>query len=192
VAPVRAVPGRDVYLRRNTFVRPAPRPYVRAPHVYGGRRFYAYHPYAFHRYRPFYFGPRFFPFGTFVVTLGAGAAVVGSGDASYYYDEGVWYLPDNDGYDVVSAPVGATIVALPAGATAVTDDVYYYGGVYYQRGSDGYTVVTPMAGTVVDNLPPGGEVVTLGDQTFVRFGDTYYQPISVDGQDKWEVVQIQQ
>ncbi|HEY7374432.1 MAG TPA: DUF6515 family protein [Polyangia bacterium] len=182
----------DVNMRRNTFVRTAPRPYVRAPFVYGGHRYYAYHPYRYHRYVPFGFSAGFFPFGAFVGALAASAILVPWADYDYYYNAGVWYLPAEGGYTVVTAPVGARVTSLPPGATLIdpATGTYYYGGTYYQRTSGGYVVVAPQAGTVVESLPEGGEEVTIGGQTYVRIGDTYYQPIQIDGRNMYEVVEV--
>jgi hypothetical protein len=69
---------------------------------------------------------------------------------------------------------------------------YYYGGTYYEKGDKGYTVVAPMAGTIVDNLPEGGEEVKLGEVTYVKIGETYYQPIQKDGKNVYEVVQVEE
>ena len=74
----------------------------------------------------------------------------------------------------------------PSGSPAV----YYYGGSYYQQAPNGYTVVAPVAGTVVEHLPEGGEEVTVGDQKFVKFGETYYQPIQQNGKNVYEVVEV--
>ena len=172
-------------------MRAAPRPYARAPYVYGGRRYYAYHPYAYHVYTPFFWGPAFVPFGVFVGALAATAIIVNVADEPYRYDDGVWYLPSNGGYTAVTAPIGATIPTLPPGAVGVAPNVSYYGGTYYQWNGAGYTVVAPQAGTIVTELPPGGEQVTIGSQQYIRFGETYYQPIVVNGQPAYEVVQIQ-
>jgi hypothetical protein len=188
---VRVDRGHDVHVQRNTYVRPAPRPYARAPYVYGGHRYYAYHPYYYHAYSPFFFGPAFVPFGVFVGALAATAIIVNVADTPYRYDQGVWYAPTDGGYDVVTAPVGAFVPTLPPGAVAVAPNTYYYGGAYYAPTVGGYTVVAPQAGTVVDQLPPGGEEVTIGDQTYVRFGDTYYLPFLDNGQPRYEVVQVQ-
>jgi hypothetical protein len=51
--------------------------------------------------------------------------------------------------------------------------------------------VAPPAGAVVDNLPEGGEEVKIGEQTYVKYGETYYAPVQVDGKDKYEVVQVE-
>jgi hypothetical protein len=32
--------------------------------------------------------------------------------------------------------------------------------------------------------------VTIGDQKYVKFGDTYYQPIQKDGKAMYEVVEV--
>jgi hypothetical protein len=34
--------------------------------------------------------------------------------------------------------------------------------------------------------------VKIGDQTYVKVGETYYQPVQVDGKDKYEVTQVEQ
>ncbi|HWV65078.1 DUF6515 family protein [Chitinophaga sp.] len=31
----------------------------------------------------------------------------------------------------------------------------------------------------------------IGDQTYVKVGETYYQPVSHDGKNKYEVVQVE-
>lgn len=182
--------GHDVHYQRNTFVRPAPQAYSRAPYVYGGHRYYAHHPYGYHPYRPFFFGPRFHPFGAFFASLAATAIFVDIADTQYAYDQGTWYAPVEGGYDVVTAPVGAQIATLPGDAEQVAPDVYYYGGAYYQAVGGGYQVITPWAGLVVSQLPPGGQDVVIGSQHYVLFGSTYYQPIIVDGQYKYEVVEV--
>ena len=71
-----------------------------------------------------------------------------------------------------------------------TTNNYYYAGTYYEKDGDEYKVVPPTAGTVVENLPEGGEQVKIGDITYVKFGDIYYQPIVQDGQNMYEVVDV--
>ena len=43
---------------------------------------------------------------------------------------------------------------------------------------------------MVENLPEGGEEVTVGDQKYVKFGETYYQPIEKDGKSMYEIVEV--
>jgi hypothetical protein len=182
--------NRDVNITRNTVVRPAPRPYARAPYAYGGRRYYAHHAYGYHAYRPYAWGVAYRPFGVFAATLAATAVAVSVANTHYWYNYGVWYMPVTGGYTVVTAPVGGTVATLPPEAVLVSPDTYYYGGTYYEQSGGAYTVVTPVAGTVVEHLPEGGEEVTLGDQKYVKFGETYYQPIEQDGKPMYEVVEV--
>jgi hypothetical protein len=190
-ANVRVDRSRDVNVQRNTVVRPAPRGYGRAPYAYGGRRYYAHNRYGYHRYRPYAsWGVGFHPFGAFVATVAATAVIVSVANTQYRYSQGVWYAPASGGYTVVTAPVGATVAALPPQATVVNNNNYYYGGAYYEKTGGEYKVVPPQAGTVVDQLPPGGEEVTIGEQKYVKFGDTYYQPFEENGKPKYEVVEV--
>lgn len=181
---------------RNTVVRSNNyRPYPRPPYVYGGHRYYCFHPYFYHPYHPFYWGPVWHPWGFFVATIATTAIIVSVENQHYYYDQGVYYIQSNGGYTVVQAPVGATVKTLPDNTQTVvvneTTNNYYYGGTYYEKSKDGYTVVPPTAGTVVENLPEGGEEVKIGDVTYVKYGETYYQPIQQDGKNMYEVVQIE-
>ena len=36
------------------------------------------------------------------------------------------------------------------------------------------------------------EEVKIGDQTYVKFGDTYYQPIELDGEEAYEIVDVKE
>ena len=182
--------SRHTTVRHNNY-----RPYTRPPYRYGGHRYYCHHVYVFHPYRPFYWGPYWHPWGFFVRTLAATAIIISINNQQYHYDQGVYYMAGNGGYTVVQAPVGATVTTLPAEHQTVvvneTTNNYYYGGTYYEKSDKGYTVVPPTAGTIVDSLPEGGEEVTIGEQKYVKFGETYYQPIQVDGKNKYEVVEVQ-
>ena len=180
----------NVNVRRNTVVRPAGRPYGRAPYAYGGRRYYAHNAYRYHAYRPYGFGVGFRPFGAFVATVAATAVIVSVANTQYRYNQGVWYAPASGGYTVVAAPVGGVVTTLPPQATVVNNNNYYYGGSYYEKSGSDYKVVAPQAGTVVEQLPEGGEEVTIGEQKYVKFGETYYQPIEQDGKQKYEVVEV--
>lgn len=222
---------------RNTSVRRNTRPYARPPYVYGGRRYRCYHPYYFHPYRPFVWGPMWHPWGFFIATLATTAIIVsfadndmpadinlasndpmyngiisGNGqlvlsgpyDASdlisyadqYYYDQGVFYLKGDGGYTVVSAPLGAVIKTLPSGYETITleDNTknYYYGGTFYEKISTGYKVVAPLAGSVVEHISEGGEEVKMGDVTYVKLGETYFQPIQQDGKNMYEVADVEE
>ena len=186
----------NVHGEQHGYVRPPVRPYPRPPYAYGGYRYYAYHPYYYHPYTPYYWGPVWHPWGFFVATMATTAIIVSVANQQYYYDQGVYYVSSNDGYTVVQAPVGATVKVLPEGTQTIvvneTTNNYYYGGTYYEKDGEGYTVVPPTAGTVVEELPEGGEEVKIGDYTYVKIGDVYYQPVEVDGENKYEVVDVKE
>jgi hypothetical protein len=114
----------------------------------------------------------------------------------YYYDAGVYYLKGDGGYTVVAAPLGASIKSLPSAYETVSigdggTKNYYYGGTFYEKTSKGYTVVAPTAGAVVEHVSDGGEDVKMGDVTYVKLGDTYYQPIQQDGKNMYEVADVE-
>jgi hypothetical protein len=181
---------------RNTNVRVNANVYVRPPYRYGGWGFYCYHPYYYHPFRPFYWGPVWHPWGFFITTLAVTAVVVSVNNQPYYYDQGVYYVESNGGYTVVQAPEGAVIKELPKNTQEVvvneTTNNYYYGGTYYEEAPGGFKVVPPTAGTVVENLPEGAEEVRMGEQTYVQYGDIYYQPVQVDGKNMYEVVNLKE
>lgn len=185
--------------RRNTVVIASPRVYVRPPYVWGGFHFYCHSPYYWHPYSAWYWGPVWHPWGFFVATLATTAIIVSiTNDAGaqeeYHYDQGNYYIKTENGYEVVQAPVGVTVNSIPdtAEKVQVTENTYnyYYGGAYYEKNAEGYTVVPATAGTIVPHLPEGGEEVKVGDRNYVKFGETYYQPIQVDGKDMYEIVEV--
>jgi hypothetical protein len=182
--------SRDVNIQRNTAVVAGGRPYSRAPYAYGGRRYYAHNSYAYHRYRGYGWGGAYRPWGAFVATVAATAVIVSIANQQYRYDQGVWYLPSQGGYAVVTAPIGGVVTVLPTTAVVVSPSLYYYGGTYYEQTGSEYKVVAPVAGTVVEHLPEGGEEVTVGEHEYVKVGETYYQPIKKDGRDMYEVVEV--
>ena len=191
--------SKDVKINNNRVVNNsvrsnAYRPYTRPPYRHGGFVYFSYRPYFYHPYTPFFWGPVWHPWGFFVAALATTAIIVSVENAQYHYDQGVWYQPYNGGYQVVSAPVGGTITTLPPNAQTVvvneTVNNYYYGGDFYEKTEKGYSVVPATAGTIVPHLPEGGKEVKVGDQTYVQFGEIYYQPIQVDGKDMYEIVEV--
>lgn len=178
----------------NRAYRPPYRPYPRPPYYYGGFGFNCFRPYYYHPYTPFYWGPVWHPWGFFVATLAVTAVVVSIESQQYQYDQGVFYVESDGGYVVVEAPQGATVKVIPSEAKEVevspTINNYYYGNTYYEKSDGGYTVVPPPAGAIVDVLPEGGEEVKVGDQTYVKIGDTYYMPVEVDGKPMYEIAEV--
>lgn len=179
----------------NRAYRPPYRPYPRPPYFYGGFGFSYFRPYYYHPYTPFYWGPVWHPWGFFAAALTVTAVAIIVDSQQYHYDQGVFYVEENDGYVVVEAPQGATVKVIPDDAREVevspTVNNYYYGNTYYEKSDGGYTVVPPPAGAVVDVLPEGGEEVKIGDDTFVKIGDTYYLPVQVDGKNMYEIASVE-
>jgi hypothetical protein len=111
-----------------------------------------------------HFGPSF---GIRVNVLPVGYYPFYIGSNSYYYNDGIYYRPYNGGYEVIQAPLGATVKHLPSGTkVTVIDGQKYYelGGTYYQEeineknqlrykvvGTDG-VLNTSEAGTTNDNI----------------------------------------
>jgi hypothetical protein len=151
------------------------------------------HPYYFHPYHPYYWGPRWHPVGFFLGALAANAIRLSIAGQYYYYDDGCYYLPSNGGYSVVPPPVGAVVSYLPDGyeTTMVGNDTfYYYGGAFYINTGQGYQVVVAPPGAVVTQIPVGAIDQNINGEDLLVYNNTYYQPISQDGQDAYEVVQV--
>lgn len=112
--------------------RPAYRPY--------------YRPYYRPVYQPVYRSPRAYVhygpvFGVRINTLPYGYNRIYVGSNPYYYNDGVYYRPNNNnaGYEVVAPPLHATVKRLPANATVTMIDgqkYYQVGGTFYQEELD--------------------------------------------------------
>jgi hypothetical protein len=153
-----------------------------------------YHPYAYHPYHPYYWGSRWHPIGFFLSSLATDAYLFSLANQQYYYDEGVYYEPTSGGYTVVPAPIGATVNFLPIGYETVPvgdDTYYYYGGTFYiSTGDNAFQVVAAPFGAVVSQLPDGAVEQDINGQTYLVYNNAYYQPVSINGQDAYQVVQV--
>ena len=120
-----------------------------------------------------------------------------SNQPEYHYENGTYYLKTEDGFEAVQAPIGAQVPEIPKESEKVVVDGsnrenYFYAGAFYEQNDQGYIVIPATAGTIVPNLPEGGEEVKIGEQTYVQFGETLYQPIQVDGKNMYEIVEIKE
>jgi hypothetical protein len=159
--------------------------------VYHTGTYRGIHPYYYHPYRPYYWGPHWHPVGFFLSALASDAILFNFNNQRYWYDDGCFYLPQNGGYDVVAAPIGAIVASLPPGyETPVVDGVtyYYFAGVFYTSTGQGYQVVAAPPGAVIVQLPDGAVDQQVDGQDFLVYNNTFYEPISQDGQDAYEVV----
>jgi len=112
----------------------------------------------------------------------------------YRYYEGVYYAPVNNGFQVVPAPENAVVPSLPSGYAVINvgdADYYYYGGIFYILSQHGYLVVQAPAGAIVNTLPDGCEQVQAGNITYLKYNNAYFQPIQYNGQDAYEVVEME-
>jgi hypothetical protein len=97
----------------------------------------------------YYDWPNYYNYGYVVPTLPVDYKTLDSGGTTYYYSSGVYYLPRDDKYEVVSPPKGAAIRALPPGYTTTnvgSITYYYYQGTYYVSDYSGYVVKDPPLG----------------------------------------------
>jgi len=173
---------------------PTRRPYTRAPIIYGGRRFYAYHSYYPHPFTAFRYGPTWHPLGFFLTALVGTAIVIDLENRSYHYSAGVFYAPYNNGYQVVPAPYGAYVPSIPQGYQQVSvggQSYYYYGGAFFVLNGNNYEVVQAPSGAVVYNLPEGATQEQVDNYMYMQYNGTYYQPIQINGQNAYEVVELE-
>jgi hypothetical protein len=127
----------------------------------------------FHFHRHF----RVLPFGFVALAVGG---------LPFYYADGIYYQPaDDGGYQEVYPPVGATIPGLPDGAIAIDANgttYYYAGGAFYVQQSDGTYAITPAPmGVIVPELPPGAVPANISGQTAYQFNGVFYEPVFVNG-----------
>jgi len=70
-------------------------------------------------------------------------------------------------------------------------NAFYYGGTFYVMTDAGYQVIAPPQGAVVNNLPDGAVAMNMGGTTYMKYNNTFYQPVQVDNQNAYEIVQVQ-
>ena len=151
------------------------------------------HPYTYHTYHPYVWGPRWHPFGFFLGTMAADAYYFTLANQGYYYDYGVFYIPSGNGYLAVPPPIGALVGYLPDGfeTLQVGDMIYYYfGGAFYVREGSSFRVVPAPQGAIIYQLPEGATEQLVNGDYYYLFNNVYYLPISQNGQDAYEVVQM--
>lgn len=115
------------------------------------------------------------------------------GGQDYYYDQGVYYQPSGSGYTAVAPPVGAGINRLPDGYESIfvgDEAYYYYGGAFYVSDNGSFRVIPAPVGAVITHLPEGAQEETINGQRYLRYNNAYFQPISNNGQDAYQVVQV--
>ncbi len=167
----------------------------RGPGFRGDIAYHSYgaHPYFYHPYHPYIWGPYWHPFGFFAASLTADAIFFSWQGQRYYYDDGVYYEPQGNGYTAVQPPIGAVVSYLPNGYLTIPmgdDTYYYYAGVFYLPQGNGYRIVPGPIGAIVTEIPQGASEQNINGQNYLLYNNTYYEPISQNGQDAYEVVQV--
>ena len=168
-------------------------------------------------YRPVYRSPvahiHFGPvFGLRVNVLPFGYNRIYVGSSPYYYNQGVYYRSyDDDSYEVVAPPLGASVKHLPANAeVTVIDGQKYYqlGGTFYQEevseknkltyrvvGTDGvlntedaYAADSnndyneePAIGSRYDELPADSKVTVINQKKYFVSVDGVYYQEVIEG-----------
>lgn len=113
------------------------------------------------------------------------------GGVGYLYDMGIFWLTPGPPFIVVTAPFGAVVDKLPAGAYRIVGkDVprYYYFGTFFQEKDGKYEVVKPQAGTLVSYLPDGYQSEEVQGTRLYTFGSTHFKPVFVQGVLVYQVV----
>jgi|GEM_PF-2813566 len=167
--------------------------YSRPPVIWQGRRYYSFHNYTYHPYRPYYYGSFFHPVGFIRASLGALSVNITFGGQPYWYDQGIFYSPYNNAYRVVTPPAGIYINQLPMGYNTIElggNEYYYFAGTFYASGPQGYYVITAPPGAIVYDLPEGCSEISVGDETYLQYNNTVFQPIEIDGRNAYEVVEL--
>lgn len=131
---------------------------------------------------------------TTAIIVGVASAISESARNSYIrYDNGVFYQRTNRGYEVIAAPLGATVAYIPENTFAFYAEgipYYYYAGVFYTPVDDEYQVVQAPLGAIVNMLPPGATEYRFNGQVYYYLNETYYQPIMTDNGTAYQVVDL--
>ena len=71
------------------------------------------------------------------------------------------------------------------------DKYYYFGGVFYVKSKGDYKVVTAPDGIIISSLPEGGKEVEIDGKKYVVYNNTYYQPLTQKGENKYQVISVE-
>lgn len=121
----------------------------------------------------------------------ANAQSVEVGGIGYLYDRGVFWMLPGPPFIVVTAPYGAVVDTLPAGAYRIPGKEasrHYYFGVFFEERGGRFEVIKPPAGTLVSYLPDGYRQELVQGTTRYIFGPTHFKPVFVQGVLVYQVV----
>jgi hypothetical protein len=123
---------------------------------------------------------------TIVKTAPRGSVMYDHAGISYRYYDGLYYKPYQEGYMIVSPPLGIRVTVLPRDFTVVRfgDISYFYtGGIYYHEYAPHlYQVVAPSftadditLADRLDKLPETTELVQISGKEYYKVNASYYE-----------------
>ncbi len=168
-------------------------------HIYHTHIGYHYHPFYYGNYRYYVHCGRYYrwdpywgyeevayPCGWYFSTLPFRSFPVYVGNNYYYYGNGTWFYPKNNGYEVVETPLtedeALVIPELPyeCAAVEVNGKTYYVGeGTWFISLDNGYQVVdAPIEGaTIIEELPADNKKVEKANQDFFTADSKWFIPV---------------
>ena len=173
------------------------RPIARPPHIHYNPIYHTR--YWYHHPTPYYWGSNWHPIGSFIgsiATISLATAIVADIASQQtqpiYYNDGVFYRKQNDGYIVIAPPIGYGVEVLPNNTFATTyngETYYYYNGTFYRKDMNRYVVVSPPIGCIVLNLPSDAEEITNDGFIYYYSNGTYYQPVNENNIPAYQVIE---
>ncbi len=142
-------------------------------------RYYRWDPYWGYEWVPY-------PYGWYFTTLPYRCFPVYVGNVTYYYGQGTWFAPKNNGYEIVETPITEdevlTVAELPyeCSSIVVNGKNYFVGeGSWFVATDNGYQVVdAPTEGaTIVEALPESNKKIEVANQDFYFADFKWYIPV---------------
>ena len=210
VLPTQRVPQRPLNPRPPAIHRPPshnigrpPRPAYHPPHPsYRPPRpiyFNPYHQrYWFHHPHVYNWGANWIPIGTIVSTIAAATVATAIAENAtpqaqpIYYNDGVFYQQNTDGYITITPPIGYAVPGIPQNSVMLTynnNTYYYYNGTFYQKQNNAYIIVSPPIGCIVYNLPSDVQEINNNGLIYYYYNGTYYQPINDNNTPAYQIIQ---
>lgn len=110
---------------------------------------------------------------------------------NYYYSDGFFYQPFGTSYQVIIAPIGIRVNALPWGYRRWyigPSLYYYYGGTYYRRINNYYEVTDAPIGSILPEVPDAAKAVVINGSKYYELNGTYYKETIRNGEIWYTIV----
>lgn len=156
------------------------------PFYYGSCRYYV-HCGRYYRWDP-YWGYEWvpYPYGWYFSTLPYRCFPVYVGNVTYYYGQGTWFAPKDNGYEIVETPIAEdetlNVTELPydCAAVVVNGKTYYVGeGTWFVATDNGYQVADAPTddATIIETLPEDNKKVEVSNQEFFTSDGKWYMAV---------------